>query len=53
LKNSTSARIIETRWPGRLELIETGARILLDGAHNPGATEVLKKALETGYPGGG
>ncbi|MBP1723369.1 MAG: FolC bifunctional protein, partial [Deltaproteobacteria bacterium] len=40
----------ETRWPGRLELIETGARILLDGAHNPGATEVLKKALETGYP---
>jgi dihydrofolate synthase/folylpolyglutamate synthase len=40
----------EARWPGRLELIETGARILLDGAHNPEATAVLKKALETGYP---
>jgi len=42
--------LAETRWPGRLELIEAGARILLDGAHNPGATKVLKKALETGYP---
>ena len=42
--------LAETRWPGRLELIETGTRILLDGAHNPEATEILKKALETGYP---
>ena len=42
--------LAETRWPGRLELIQTGTRILLDGAHNPGATEILKKALETGYP---
>lgn len=42
--------LAETRWPGRLELVEAGARILLDGAHNPGATKVLKKALETGYP---
>jgi dihydrofolate synthase/folylpolyglutamate synthase len=42
--------LAETRWPGRLELIEAGTRILLDGAHNPGATEILKKALETGYP---
>jgi dihydrofolate synthase/folylpolyglutamate synthase len=42
--------LAETRWPGRLELIEAGPRILLDGAHNPGATEALKKALEAGYP---
>lgn len=42
--------LAETRWPGRLELIESGTRILLDGAHNPGATETLKKALEGGYP---
>ena len=42
--------LAETRWPGRMELIEIGTRILLDGAHNPGATEILKKALETGYP---
>jgi dihydrofolate synthase/folylpolyglutamate synthase len=42
--------LAETRWPGRLELIEGRTRILLDGAHNPGATETLKKALETGYP---
>jgi len=42
--------LAETCWPGRLELIQTGTRILLDGAHNPEATEILKKALETGYP---
>jgi dihydrofolate synthase / folylpolyglutamate synthase len=42
--------LAETRWPGRLELIETNRRILLDGAHNPEATRILRKALETGYP---
>lgn len=42
--------LAETRWPGRLELIEAGVRILLDGAHNPGATAILRKELESGYP---
>ncbi len=42
--------LVETRWPGRLELIQTQPRILLDGAHNPGATKILKKALQVGYP---
>ena len=49
-ENHIRRGLAETRWPGRLELIETGTRILLDGAHNPGATETLKKALETRYP---
>ena len=50
-EDGTIARgLASTRWPGRLELVETQPRILLDGAHNPGATEVLKKALVAGYP---
>ncbi len=49
-ENSLRQGLAGTRWPGRLELIETRPRILLDGAHNPGATEVLKKALRAGYP---
>ncbi len=40
----------ETRWPGRLELIGRNPRVLLDGAHNPGATGVLRKALKGNFP---
>ncbi len=40
----------QVRWPGRLELIGQNPKILLDGAHNPAATGVLKKALQEGYP---
>jgi dihydrofolate synthase/folylpolyglutamate synthase len=39
-----------TKWPGRLELIGEHPRILLDGAHNPAATRVLRKALQDGFP---
>lgn len=42
--------VAQVRWPGRLELIGQNPRILLDGAHNPGATRVLKKALQEGFP---
>lgn len=38
-----------TKWGGRLEWIET-LRVLLDGAHNPAATRVLRKALQEGFP---
>jgi len=31
----------ETRWPGRLQVIAAGPRVILDGGHNPAA---LKKA---------
>lgn len=37
-----------TYWPGRLELLKTGSGnydILLDGAHNPSASEALAEAL--------
>jgi dihydrofolate synthase / folylpolyglutamate synthase len=35
------------RWPGRLELIESGGReIVLDGAHNPAGAATLAEALD-------
>ncbi len=42
-------------WPGRLEEISIikqnkKYQILLDGAHNPAATEFLKKAIEKRFP---
>jgi dihydrofolate synthase / folylpolyglutamate synthase len=33
-------------WPGRLELISTSPKILLDGAHNPAGAWALREALE-------
>lgn len=42
--------LAETKWPGRLERVVGSPPILLDGAHNPGATRILKKALEEEFP---
>ena len=42
--------VAETKWPGRLELVREHPGILLDGAHNPSATRVLKKTLQKGFP---
>jgi dihydrofolate synthase / folylpolyglutamate synthase len=41
------AGLAAARWPGRLELIESGrfGRVLLDGAHNPAGGAALAKAL--------
>lgn len=33
-------------WPGRLELLGTGPRYLLDGAHNPHGAKALRDALD-------
>lgn len=41
--------LAETKWPGRLELIGESPRILLDGAHNPGAAEALEKNLKEDF----
>jgi dihydrofolate synthase/folylpolyglutamate synthase len=41
-----------TRWPGRLELIKRPLEVydfLIDGAHNPPASEALRDALERCY----
>ncbi|MEW6675038.1 MAG: folylpolyglutamate synthase/dihydrofolate synthase family protein [Nitrospirota bacterium] len=37
------------RWPGRLEIIKEDPPILIDGAHNPAAAEVLSKALKKNF----
>jgi dihydrofolate synthase/folylpolyglutamate synthase len=39
----------EVDWPGRLELICSSPRVLLDGAHNPAGALVLKESLETEF----
>jgi dihydrofolate synthase/folylpolyglutamate synthase len=38
--------LAKVRWPGRLELVQTSPRILLDGAHNPAAARAVKACLE-------
>ncbi|HVP78675.1 MAG TPA: folylpolyglutamate synthase/dihydrofolate synthase family protein [Thermodesulfobacteriota bacterium] len=36
----------EVDWPGRLELVSSSPRVVLDGAHNPAGALVLKESLE-------
>lgn len=36
----------EVEWPGRLEMICSSPRVVLDGAHNPAGALVLKETLE-------
>ncbi len=36
----------EVDWPGRLEVVSSSPRVILDGAHNPAGARVLKKSLE-------
>ncbi|WEK55350.1 MAG: bifunctional folylpolyglutamate synthase/dihydrofolate synthase [Candidatus Cohnella colombiensis] len=38
-----------TSWPGRLELVSTAPRILIDGAHNPEGVEALATTLRNIY----
>ncbi|MBU1145430.1 MAG: bifunctional folylpolyglutamate synthase/dihydrofolate synthase [Firmicutes bacterium] len=42
------AGLIKTTWPGRFEIFHHS--IILDGAHNIGGVESLKKTLEAMYP---
>ncbi|HEY6007641.1 MAG TPA: folylpolyglutamate synthase/dihydrofolate synthase family protein [Geobacteraceae bacterium] len=37
--------IAEATWPGRMELMGSEPRILLDGAHNPASAQALAEAL--------
>lgn len=38
--------IEKAHWPGRMEILGTSPRILLDGAHNPAGSKALAEALE-------
>jgi dihydrofolate synthase/folylpolyglutamate synthase len=33
-------------WPGRLEMVSSAPRVILDGAHNPAGALVVKESLE-------
>ncbi len=37
--------LAETSWPGRLELLQKGPLVIMDGAHNPAAMEKLAEAV--------
>jgi dihydrofolate synthase / folylpolyglutamate synthase len=43
--------IAATRWPGRLERLQSQPDIYLDGAHNPGAARELALFLEENFAG--
>jgi dihydrofolate synthase/folylpolyglutamate synthase len=43
--------IASTKWPGRLERLQTRPDIYLDGAHNPGAARELARFLEENFTG--
>ncbi len=38
--------IKQARWPGRMEVMRQNPTVLLDGAHNPEAWQVLRKSLK-------
>lgn len=40
----------DTRWPGRLEIMSQNPLVLVDGAHNPHGTRVLRQALQDYFP---
>lgn len=42
--------IEETTWPGRIEVIQENPLIIIDGAHNVEAMEVLRDTMVEAYP---
>jgi dihydrofolate synthase/folylpolyglutamate synthase len=44
---SLEAGISGTEWPGRLEILNSRPRIILDGAHNPAAADKVRQYVET------
>jgi dihydrofolate synthase/folylpolyglutamate synthase len=49
-EDSVRKGVAGAQWPGRLELVGDSLRVLLDGAHNPHASRVLKQALQKEFP---
>ncbi|WP_168123792.1 folylpolyglutamate synthase/dihydrofolate synthase family protein [Paenibacillus sp. HB172176] len=41
--------LMQTEWPGRLEMVQKEPRILIDGAHNPEGASMLADALRNVY----
>jgi dihydrofolate synthase/folylpolyglutamate synthase len=40
------AGLKEVEWPGRLEIVRSSPRVILDGAHNPAGALALRESLE-------
>jgi dihydrofolate synthase/folylpolyglutamate synthase len=43
--------LANTTWPGRMEVLSKEPVFIIDGAHNPGAAEVLRQTLDDYFPG--
>ncbi len=41
--------LVNSKWPGRLEIIQKDPYVILDGAHNEQATEVISKSIKELY----
>ena len=41
----------DTHWRGRFTLLQSDPAVVIDGAHNPGAAEELRRSLELCFPG--
>jgi dihydrofolate synthase/folylpolyglutamate synthase len=39
----------EVDWPGRLQMVSSSPRVLLDGAHNPAGVLALKESLKSDF----
>lgn len=46
VKKYIESGIYNTKWEGRLEIIHKEPLIVIDGAHNPGAVEELKRTMD-------
>ena len=43
--------LLNTKWPGRLELLSKEPIVIIDGAHNPEGATVLRRTLDEYFPG--
>jgi dihydrofolate synthase / folylpolyglutamate synthase len=43
--------LMNTRFPGRFELLRSGPDVIIDGAHTPEGMRLLKSAFTSMYPG--
>jgi dihydrofolate synthase/folylpolyglutamate synthase len=48
-KDTVKEGLSSLKWPGRLEVVSRDPLVLVDGAHNPGATEALAETLRADY----
>ena len=43
--------LVQTRWPGRFELVSENPAVIVDGGHNPQGARALADSLRLGFPG--